>query len=163
MAPWGLLQGSGFCEGCKGNLASNNPPPHSLLRLTRACSVSPSTLTSGSQSTHPLWSPLTRESAALRPHPTYTGWRITLTTICCAVRAAWTPLPLSTQDPYPNSRESSVKDAHPSTCIVLLLILPDTLAQPFCLSKWELAYSLEGPIRSFPFLALGGGRAAPVP
>lgn len=38
-----------------------------------------------------------------------------------------------------------MKDPLPSTCPALLLMLLDTLAKPFCLSKWELACSLEGP------------------
>lgn len=84
---------SGFMVGLgMGTWTSLFPPPktpsvNSLLRHTRASSVSPLTHTNGSRSTQPLWWLPTRASGALRPRLIYMQWRIMPTMTCSAVRA----------------------------------------------------------------------------
>lgn len=68
-------------------LPPKTPSVYSLLRHTRASSVSPLTRTNGSQSTQLLWWLPTRASGALRPHLIYMQWRIMPTMTCSAVRA----------------------------------------------------------------------------
>lgn len=89
----GVMVGLGI-----GTWTSFFPPPkalsvNSLLRHTRASSVSPLTHTNGSRSTQLLWWLPTRASAARRPRLIYMQWQITPTTTCFAVRATSLSIP----------------------------------------------------------------------